>query len=137
MELVHLRVTDVRAVVFEVTGRLHRYRTGLRVVGPSRVSSLNVMPHHAFYENHPFPAPWNSKLISSVTLGLVLSYGDDSSELSSRAVFTGRLSTFRWFAGRGHSPLGLLSWGCPKIAPPSTSALRVHSQSELLASETL
>jgi hypothetical protein len=25
-------------------------------------------------------------------------------------------------------PVGLLSWGCPKIAPPSTSASRVHSR---------
>jgi len=121
--------------VFEVTVRLHRYRNGLRVVGPSRVSPLESVPHHGSCGDRPFPARWGSKLRASVTLGLVLSFGDDSSELSSRAVLTGRLATLRWFAGRGCSPLGLLSWGCPKIAPPPTSALRVHSRSRSLASE--
>jgi len=67
-------------------GALHRHRTGLRVVGPSRVSPLDTVPHHGPYGDHPFPACWSSKLLTSATLGLVLSFGDDSSELSSRAV---------------------------------------------------
>jgi len=74
--------------------------------------------------------------VFGVALGLVLSYGDDCSELSALAVLAGRLTILRWVASRGCSPVGLLSWGCPKIAPPSTSALRVHSRPTLLASES-
>jgi hypothetical protein len=62
VELVHLRVTDFSAPIVEVTGRLHRCRTGLRVVGPSRVSPLDSVPHHGSCGDHPCPALRRSKL---------------------------------------------------------------------------
>jgi len=62
VELVHLRTTDFCASVFEVTGRGRRCQAGVRVVGPSRVSPVDSVPHHGSWGFHPCLARRRSKL---------------------------------------------------------------------------
>jgi hypothetical protein len=123
------RIAGGFATVFEVTARIRLCRIEVRVVGLSRSPLLTFAPHRGAFRV-PFQSgvprernhvPWHDpRALSSPSETTGPSCPSDL-DLPARH----HLSAGQTLVPR---PYGLLSWGCPKIAPPSTSALCVHSR---------
>jgi hypothetical protein len=129
------RIAGRFATVFEVTARFRLCRTGVRVAGLSRLPLLIPTPHRGVFR---VPSQ------SGVPRERKYARWHDPRALSSPSETTGPSCPFDLDAPARHHlsagqalnsrPSGLLSWGCPKIAPPLTSTSRVHSRHQLPAS---
>jgi hypothetical protein len=108
-------------------------RPGVRVVGLSRSPSSNSCLNTSPVRFHPCPTCLELLARGAVILTLA----------PSPETLSGSHSPFVAFIGDGvnatlHVALtrsnptssGRLSWGCPRIAPPSTQSARVHSRSD-------
>jgi hypothetical protein len=108
-------------------------RPGVRVVGLSRSPSSSPCLNTGPVRFHPWPTCLEREARGAVILTLA----------PSPETLSGSHSPFEVFIGDGPSATlhvdltrsnpassGRLSWGCPRIAPPSTQPARVHSRSD-------
>lgn len=108
-------------------------RPGVRVVGLSRLPSSSSCLNTSPMRFHPCPTSLELLARGAAILTLAPSPETLSGSHSPFEIFIGGGASATLHVDLTRSTLtssGHLSWGCPRIAPPSTQSIRVHSRSD-------